>query len=85
MIAPQDRRAAAPRAAVGTEKRGGIDLEMPHAFVRHVPGRKAAIDRAACPQQQPAGFFGCARGAVGANFRKRPPCNSKHHANIAIQ
>lgn len=85
VIAAEDRRAAAPRAAMRSKKRGGVDLEVPQPFVGNVRSSKAAFDPAVASQQQAAGFLRRARSAIRANFRERPPCNSKHHANIAIQ
>lgn len=85
MVAAEDRRSSAPRAAMRAEERGRIDLEVPQPFICDVPGRDATFDPSACAQQQPARFFRRPERAVRANFRKRLPCNSKHHANIAIQ
>lgn len=85
VIAAEDCGAAAPRTAMRGEEHCGVDLEVPQPFVRDIRSRKAAFDPAVASQQQSAGFLRRARGAIRANFRKCPPCNSKHHANIAIQ
>lgn len=85
VVTAEQRQPPAPRTAMRREQCGGIDLEVPQPFLRDIRGREAALDRTVRPQQQPAGFLRCPRGAIGANFRKRLPCNSKHHANIAIQ
>lgn len=85
MVASKQRQPPAPHTAMRREEHCGVDLEVPQPFVRDVRGREAAFNAAIPPQQEPARFFGCPCGAIGANFRKRLPCNSKHHANIAIQ
>lgn len=85
MVAAEHGQPPAPCTAMRREQCSRIDLEVPQPFVRDIFGRNTAFDRAIAPQQQPAGFFRCPRCAIGANFRKRLPCNSKHHANIAIQ
>lgn len=85
VIASQQRQPPAPRTAVRREEHCGVDLEVPQPFVCDIRGREAAFNAAVPSQQEPARFFRGPRGAIGANFRKRLPCNSKHHANIAIQ
>lgn len=85
MVASKQRQPAAPRTAMRREEHCGVDLEVPQPFVCDIRGREAAFNAAVPSQQQPARFFRGPRGAIGANFRKRLPCNSKHHANIAIQ
>jgi hypothetical protein len=67
------------------KERGRVDFEVSQPFLRHIPGREAAFDPIGTSQQEPAGFLRSPRSAVRANFRKRLPCNSKHHADIAIQ